>query len=117
MTTSWSFPTRIVYGIGAISELGKAAKALGDAALIVTDPGVIKAGVIDKVRASLDAAQVKHATFDGVHGNPLEKDVHDGLAAYRAANAKLVIAVGGGRSIGAPWLAWVWHPLPMGLAL
>src|SRR3954468_12162937 len=95
---TWSFPTRIVFGEGAASEIGNLAKSLGGggAALIVTDPGVVKAGAVDAVRASLDAAGVKHATFDGVHGNPYEQDVHDGLAAYKAANASIVIAVGGG---------------------
>lgn len=92
----WSFPTRIVYGKGAIKELGKLAKDLGDTALIVTDPGVVKAGVLEAVKKSLDAAGVKHATFDGVHPNPHEADVDAGVAAYRKANAKLVIAVGGG---------------------
>jgi 4-hydroxybutyrate dehydrogenase len=94
--TTWSFPTRILFGIGAVRELGGIAKSLGDTALIVTDPGVIKAGVIDAVKKALDAAGVKHATFDGVHGNPLEQDVYDGVLAYEKANAKLVIAVGGG---------------------
>jgi 4-hydroxybutyrate dehydrogenase len=94
--TAWSFPTRILFGNGAVRELGKLAKDLGDTALIVTDPGVVKAGVIDAVRKSLDEAGVKHATFDGVHGNPYESDVDEGVAAYRKANAKLVIAVGGG---------------------
>lgn len=92
----WSFPTRIVYGNGAIKELGKLARELGDTALIVTDPGVVKAGVIDAVKTSLDAAGVKHETFDGVHGNPYEADVDAGVAAYRRANAEMVIAVGGG---------------------
>ncbi|MGZ3478496.1 MAG: iron-containing alcohol dehydrogenase, partial [Polyangiales bacterium] len=45
---------------------------------------------------SLDAAGVKHATFDTVHPNPIESDVDDGVAAYKKANAKLIIAVGGG---------------------
>ncbi len=94
--TAWSFPTRILFGNGAVRELGKLAKGLGDTALIVTDQGVVKAGVIDAVRKALDEAGVKHATFDGVHGNPYESDVDEGVAAYRKANAKLVIAVGGG---------------------
>jgi len=94
--TTWSFPTRILFGNGAVKELGNVTKPLGDTALIVTDPGVIKAGVVDAVRKSLDSAGIAHATFDGVHGNPLEQDVYDGVEAYRKANAKLVIAVGGG---------------------
>jgi 4-hydroxybutyrate dehydrogenase len=34
--------------------------------------------------------------FDGVLGNPVEKNVHDGVAAFREAKADLVVAVGGG---------------------
>lgn len=96
---TWSFPTRIVFGNGAVKEIGDHARALGGEkakALIVTDPGVIKAGAVDAVRASLDAAEVAHATFDGVHGNPLENDVHAGFDAYQASRASIVVAVGGG---------------------
>ncbi len=94
--TAWSFPTRILFGNGAVRELGPLAKDLGGRALIVTDPGVVKAGVVDAVRAALDASGVEHATFAGVHPNPYEQDVIDGVEAYRKANASLVIAVGGG---------------------
>src|SRR5688572_3061551 len=89
----WSFPTRILFGNGAVRELGKVANGFGSKALIVTDPGVIKAGVVDAVRAALDSAGVAHATFDGVHGNPYESDVDAGVEAFRKSGAKLVIAV------------------------
>jgi alcohol dehydrogenase class IV len=97
--STWSFPTRIVFGNGAVKEVGTHARALAGErgkALIVTDPGVIKAGAVDAVRAALDAVEVPHATFDGVHGNPLEKDVHDGFDAYQSSGATIVVAVGGG---------------------
>ncbi len=96
--STWSFPTRIVFGNGAASEIGGHAKSLGNGApaLIVSDAGVVGAGIVDVVRKSLDAAGVAHATYDQVQGNPHEKDVFDGLAAYRAAKAGLIVAVGGG---------------------
>ncbi len=94
--TAWSFPTRILFGVGAVRELGPLAKGLGKKALIVTDAGVVGTGAIDKVRAALDAAGVAHATWDGVEGNPHEPNVFEGLAAYRAAGADLIVAVGGG---------------------
>jgi alcohol dehydrogenase class IV len=96
MPSIWSFPTKIVFGAGSTSMLGDLAKPLGDRALIVTDPGVVKAGAVEPVRAALDKAGIQHATFDGVHPNPLEQDVYDGLEAYKKAGAKLIIAVGGG---------------------
>ena len=94
--TAWSFPTRILFGNGAIRELGARAKDIADSALIVTDQGVVKAGILDPVRKSLDAAGVRHTTFDGVHPNPYEDDVTAGVEAYRKCAARLIIAVGGG---------------------
>lgn len=94
--TAWSFPTRILFGNGAIRELGARAKDFSDSALIVTDPGVVKAGILEPVKRSLDAAGVRHATFDGVHPNPYEDDVTAGVEAYHKAGARLIIAVGGG---------------------
>lgn len=94
--TAWSFPTRILFGNGAIRELGKRALEIGDQALIVTDAGVVKAGILDAVKRSLEEAGVGHATFDGVHPNPYEDDVAAGVARYHESGARFIIAVGGG---------------------
>jgi 4-hydroxybutyrate dehydrogenase len=95
--TIWSFPTRILYGIGAAGRVGDEAARLGKKrALVVTDKGVVKAGLIAPVEKSLAAAGLAVAIFDEVLGNPVEKNVHDGVAAYRAHEADLVVAVGGG---------------------
>jgi alcohol dehydrogenase class IV len=96
-TTIWSFPTRILFGVGAVREVGAEAARLGaKRALIVTDHGVVRAGMVAPVEVSLREAGVEPAVFDGVLGNPVEKNVHDGVAAFRAAKADLVVAVGGG---------------------
>jgi alcohol dehydrogenase class IV len=95
--TIWSFPTRILFGAGAIARVGEEAARIGAAhALLVTDRGVVKAGLIEPVAASLAKAGVGAAVFDDVLGNPVEKNVHDGVAAFREARADLVVAVGGG---------------------
>ncbi len=111
MTTVWSFPTRILFGAGAAAKVGEEAARLvrdggvetpatGSAgaprALVVTDKGVVKAGLVRPVTDALAAAGVSAVVFDDVLGNPIEKNVHDGVAAFRAAGADLVVAVGGG---------------------
>lgn len=94
---TWSFPTRIVFGAGAVRATGDEAKRLGATrALIVTDKGVVKAGLHEPVLAALRAAGVEAAIFDDVLPNPIEKNVHEGVAAFRAAGADLVVALGGG---------------------
>ena len=93
----WSFPTRIVFGVGAASETGAEAKRVGGKrALVVTDKGVVGAKLLGPVEASLKAAGLEMAVYDGVLGNPVEKNVHDGVAAYREAKADVIIALGGG---------------------
>ncbi len=93
----WSYPTRVVFGVGAASETGNEAKRIGAAkALIVTDKGVVAAGLLSPIEEALRKAGVVAATFAGVDPNPIEKNVHDGVRAFREAGADIVIAVGGG---------------------
>ncbi|WP_437786546.1 iron-containing alcohol dehydrogenase [Sorangium sp. So ce1097] len=95
--TVWSFPTRILFGAGVVAQTGAEARRLGASrALIVTDKGVVRSGLLEPVAASLKKEGVEVAVFDDVLGNPVEKNVHDGVAAFRDARADLVVALGGG---------------------
>ena len=94
---TWSFPTTIVYGNGALSTLGDHVKRIGGKrALVVTDAGVVKAGLVAKVTAALETAGIPAVVFDGVDPNPVEKNITDGVEAYRAHRADIIISVGGG---------------------
>jgi len=96
----WSFPTRIVFGAGAAKQTGAEAKRLGSKhALVVTDKGVVGAKLLTPIEASLREAGIKWTVFDGVLGNPIEANVHEGVRAFQASGADLVIAVGGGSSL------------------
>lgn len=97
MTAVWSFPTRILFGEGTIEQTGPEARRLGASrALVVTDKGVVAAGLAEIVVEQLRAAKIDAAVFDGISSNPLEKEVHAAADAYRAAEAEIVVAVGGG---------------------
>jgi 4-hydroxybutyrate dehydrogenase len=100
--TYWSFPTRIVFGAGAARETGSEAKRVGATrALIVTDRGVVATGLLQPIEASLKEAGVATTVFADVEPNPVEKNVHDGVKAYREAKADLIVAVGGGSPLDA----------------
>jgi alcohol dehydrogenase class IV len=93
----WSYPTRILFGAGAAAETGNEVKRLGAArALIVTDKGVIKAGLVAPVEQALASAGIAMTVFTDVDPNPVEKNVHEGVLAYREAKADVIVAVGGG---------------------
>ena len=102
MTTIWSFPTRVMFGVGAVGAVGDelAGRGIGRA-LVVTDAGVRAAGLLDPVVAALEKAGVETAVFEGVEGNPLERHVEAGVEAYRSARAEAVVAVGGGSPMDA----------------
>jgi len=116
MISSFSFPTRIVFGPGAVRELGNEAKLLGIARpLLVTDPGVVACGLAEQVLAESHRAGLAPAVFEDVNPNPVEKNVQDGLEAYRRGNCDGVIGLGGGSPLDvakAIRLA-VTHPLPL----
>jgi alcohol dehydrogenase class IV len=98
--TRWAFPTAVLFGSGAVNETGrKLVEMAVKRALICTDAGVKKAGLLEPVAAALAGAGIAHAVYDGVMGNPLEEHVEAGIDAYRAHGAEAIVAVGGGSSI------------------
>ena len=68
-------------------------------ALIVTDKDLIKFGVADQVIAVLKDANIPYEIFDEVKPNPTVKNVKAGIAAFQAAGADFMIAIGGGSSM------------------
>lgn len=98
----WSFPTRIVFGVGTVKTTGDEARAAGiTRALVVTDPGVRDAGLCEPVEGALRAAGVAVAVYSGVQGNPTESDIEEGARAYAEHGADGVVAVGGGSALDA----------------
>jgi len=99
---TWSFPTSIVFGVGAVEKVAERVKLLGATrALVVCDAGVVKVGIAERVRALLEKGGVAAAVFDRVDPNPVEQNVLDGVAAYRAHSAGCIVSVGGGSPLDA----------------
>ncbi|HEX7671273.1 MAG TPA: iron-containing alcohol dehydrogenase, partial [Polyangiaceae bacterium] len=102
MASIWSFPTRIVFGPGEAGRTGEEALACGmRRALILTDAGVARAGLIEPVGQALARAGVESSVFDGVEGNPTEGNIEDAVRAFASAGADGVVAIGGGSPIDA----------------
>jgi alcohol dehydrogenase class IV len=116
MITEMSFPTRIVFGEGAVREVPNHLARLGvKRPLVVADRGVVAAGLLPRLTAPLEGARVSFSVFDGVEPNPTGATVERGLAVYREGGCDGVIALGGGSPIdaakGVRLLAT--HPLPL----
>lgn len=67
----FELPTAIKHGIGAIKHIGNEVRNLGvTKALLVTDPGIYKAGVIQPIISLLEEAGVTMVLFNKVEPNP-----------------------------------------------
>src|SRR5512144_610206 len=100
MRSVMSFPTRIVYGRGAIRELPNELKRAGASRpLIVADKGVLQAGLLRFVAPLLEQAGIATRVFSEFEPNPTDVDALRGIEAYRAAGADSVLGLGGGASL------------------
>lgn len=88
------------HGSGAIQEIATEAKARGfQKALVCSDPDLVKFGVTQKVLDVLDGAGLAYDIFSEIQPNPTIENVQAGVAAFKAAEADYLIAIGGGSSM------------------
>lgn len=92
--------TRIVYGAGSVLRLGELARELGGRrVMVVSDRGIVAAGLTEPGVRSLCAAGVDYCLFDDVHENPSTDDVDAAVAVARHFAPDLLVGLGGGSSI------------------
>jgi len=87
-------PDTLVFGRGRVSETGERASETGGRALLVTDPGIRDASLLDPVRVSLRTAALTVDLFDGVGADPTLSNA--AAAATAAADVDVLVGVGGG---------------------
>ncbi len=88
------------FGAGATASIVDEIKKRGfRKALIVTDKDLIKFQVADKVTNLLASAGLAYDVFSDVKENPSVEIVKKGVAAFKAAQADYLIAIGGGSPI------------------
>ena len=95
---TFTFPNRILFGEGARTRLAEELARLGvTRPLVVTDAGLVAAGVVDEVTRELPRPVV----YSGVQANPTEGDVLAALAVYRETLCDGIVGLGGGSPIDA----------------
>lgn len=94
----FTFPCRILFGMGAVRQLAGELSRLGvTRPLVVTDPGLVAVGLVERVTAALEGA----VFFDAVHANPTEGDCLAALERYREHGCDGLVGLGGGSPIDA----------------
>src|ERR1700680_582816 len=97
---TYQSPTRLVQRLGAIRERATEPSLLGiRRPLLVTDPGVKAAGLLDTALDALRGSDVEPVVFDRVKANPGIELVDSGAAEYRSQGCDGLVAIGGGSSM------------------
>lgn len=103
MRNIWEFfsTKRIVYGKGSIEQLDSILKSLNAKnVLLVTDPGIVNAGIADRIISLLENAEYNVVMYDKVVPEP---PVSSAFECYEFAKSQMetdaIIGLGGGSSI------------------
>lgn len=97
MSSTFFIPSVNMMGIGSLNEAMDAIRKYGFRhALIVTDAGLAKAGVADKVATLLGQQDINATIFDGAKPNPTVGNVEKGLEQLKLSGADFIISLGGG---------------------
>jgi alcohol dehydrogenase len=92
--------TRVVFGRGRLSDLGTLVRDEGGArVLLVTDPGIVRAGHVDRAVESLKGAGIAVTVFDAVAENPTTEHVEAGVEVARQQQVNFLVGLGGGSAM------------------
>ena len=94
-------PTKVVFGKDTQKEAGKLVSELGITKVFLVYGGgsVIRSGLLDEIKKSLDEEHISYEEFGGVKPNPRLSFARKGVEKAIAFGAELILAVGGGSAI------------------
>jgi alcohol dehydrogenase class IV len=95
-------PSNLIFGVGTVEKVGEKTKELGKSrALIITDKGIVGAGLLERVLTPLEQAGVQAHIFDQIEPNPRDHTVVKAFEFGKKKKCELIIGLGGGSPIDA----------------
>lgn len=95
MTKRFYLPTQLIHGAGALHELTKFITR-DDHVVVITDKGLVQAGIAAKLLNVLQAIGSNYCVFDDVEPNPHADTVRKAVAFAQSNGATAVVTIGGG---------------------
>ena len=94
-------PTKVVFGRKTEEQVGELILKEGAGKVLVHFGGqsAVRSGLLERIKASLDAAGIEHQELGGVVPNPRLSKVREGIEIGRKMGADFILAVGGGSVI------------------
>lgn len=115
--TYWA-PTKYVFGRDAENRVGQLACEFGGKKVLLVYGGgsVVRSGLLERVKSALDLSGIEYMEMGGIHPNPTDDRVYEGIDIVRSNGIDMLIAVGGGSVIdtakgiacGAPYEGDFW---------
>ncbi|WP_027185383.1 iron-containing alcohol dehydrogenase [Desulfovibrio inopinatus] len=92
--------SRIVFGPGTLNDIGTELRRLGATKVcIVTDPGVMSTGIIERLTTVLEAAELGVCLYDQVQADPPFELVDQTVEIVKEHGADAIVGIGGGSSL------------------
>lgn len=98
---TYNFPRTIHFGWGEAENIAKRVEAHGKKVLIVTDNGIVNAGLLKSIQDRLEDASISVSVYDGVQPNPTHMNVDEATAFYKENGCDMVMGLGGGSPLDA----------------
>lgn len=98
-TFTFQAPANLTFGPGAVLKLPELVAGFGARAVVVSDPGVAKAGIVARILSLLTDAGIHAEPFTDVEPNPSVETVNAAVDRFRRTRAAFVIGVGGGSAM------------------
>lgn len=102
MTSTYNQICPVIFGAGAVKQLGEKVKELGASrAFCVCDQGVKLAGIADKTGRILENAGIEYVIYEGIQADPTDIMINAAAEKARIEKTDIVIGIGGGSSLDA----------------
>lgn len=95
-------PTRVFFGNGEVTRVGKLTKEIGNCALVVTGRHAMRdTGILSRVLGYLEAEEMSMSVFDQISPNPKEDEIDAGVSLLHKYQCNVIIGMGGGSAMDA----------------
>nr|WP_106784435.1 iron-containing alcohol dehydrogenase [Lysinibacillus timonensis] len=98
---SYACSTKIEMGMGVSKKLPEYLTSLGvgSSILLVSDPGVVQAGLVEPIKDNLQSHGFMVSLFDSISQNPRDNECLTGAQKFKEENLTAVVAIGGGSAM------------------
>lgn len=97
---TFKIPQNILFGMGSLAQLPDLlAESGSNHVFLISDGGLAKLGVVEKIESIIRSANITCTTYLGVLPNPTVSIVDEAAALYKQCGATSIVALGGGSSM------------------